>query len=67
MWEKILLAIAVTFSLHIFAGVDLSDFKSPLASSSPVTAEDNEVPKLFSFQESVKFSEPMNINNLINK
>jgi hypothetical protein len=30
MWEKFLLAIAITFSLHIFVGIDLSDIKSQL-------------------------------------
>jgi len=27
MWEKFLLVIAITLSLHIFVGIDLSDIK----------------------------------------
>lgn len=47
MWEKILLATAVTFSLHIFAGIDLSDLKSPVSSLSPsVTTAENKMPNL---------------------
>lgn len=67
MWEKILLAVAVTFSLHIFAGIDLSNIKPPLASSSPITTEDSEVSGVLSFQETVQFSNYANINTLINK
>ena len=67
MWEKILLATAVTFSLHIFAGMDFSNIKSPLASFSPVITEGNEVHRVLSFQETVPFSSPTNINTFMKK
>ncbi|MGB3509659.1 MAG: hypothetical protein WBA93_10510 [Microcoleaceae cyanobacterium] len=67
MWEKILLAVAVTFSLHIFAGIDLSDIKPPLASSSPVTTEDSKISGVLSFQKTVHFSNSANINSFFKK
>lgn len=67
MWEKILLAAAVTFSLHIFAGIDLSDIKLPFASLSSVTTAESQVPKVFSFPENFQVSNPTNINTLLNK
>ena len=67
MWEKILLAAAVTFSLHIFAGIDLSDIKQPLASSSPGTEEDSEVSRILSFKETVQFSTFPNIKTFLNQ
>lgn len=67
MWEKILLAAAVTFSVHIFAGIDISDIKSPLASSSPAIAEESKDPTIFSFPETAKFSNITNINTFFKK
>ncbi|MEB3342756.1 hypothetical protein [Okeania sp.] len=48
MWEKFLLAAAVTFSLHIFAGIDLSDIKSPISS-------DSKAPTLSYFEENLSY------------
>ena len=68
MWEKILLATAVTFSLHIFAGINLSDIKSPISSLSPsVTTADSKAPNLLYIEESFQFSTVKNIKNFMNK
>lgn len=68
MWEKILLAAAVTFSLHIFVGIDLSDIKSPISSlSSPVTTADSKLPNLSYIEETFPSSTLTNIKTFINK
>lgn len=68
MWEKILLATAVTFSLHIFAGIDFSDIKLPISSLSPsVTTANSKVPNLSYIEESFQFSNLTNIKTFINK
>ncbi len=73
MWEKILLATAVTFSLHIFAGIDLSDIKSPVSSLSPsVTTANSKIPNLSDhplsyIEETFPSSTLTNIKTFINK
>ncbi|NEQ39004.1 MAG: hypothetical protein F6K40_23145 [Okeania sp. SIO3I5] len=68
MWEKILLAAAVTFSLHIFAGIDLSNIKSPISSLSPsVTTADSKVPNLSDVEESFQFSDMTNFQTFIDQ
>ena len=68
MWEKILLAAAVTFSLHIFAGIDLSDIKSPISSLSPsVTTADSKLPNLSYIEESFQFSTMTNLKTFIDQ
>ena len=68
MWEKILLAAAVTFSLHIFAGIDLSDIKSPISSLSPsVTTADSKLPNLSDVEENFQFSNMTNIQTFIHQ
>ena len=66
MWEKFFLATAVTFSLHIFAGIDLSDIKLPISSLSPsVTTADNQVPNLLYIEENFQFSTMKSIKTFI--
>ncbi|MGK7918827.1 MAG: hypothetical protein AB4080_02300 [Trichodesmium sp.] len=68
MWEKILLATAVTFSLHIFAGVNLSEIKSPISSLSPsLTTADSKVPNLSYVEKSFQFSTMTNIKTFIDQ
>ncbi len=68
MWEKILLAAAVTFSLHIFAGIDLSDIKSPVSSGSPsVTTANSQLLNLSDIEENFPSSTQTNIKTFMNK
>ncbi|MDY7005615.1 MAG: hypothetical protein SWX82_17210 [Cyanobacteriota bacterium] len=67
MWEKIWLAVAVTVSLHIFVGIDLSDIKLPFVSLSSVTKADSEMPKILFVEKTVTSSNLTNIKALINR
>ncbi|OZH55685.1 hypothetical protein AFK68_03000 [Hydrocoleum sp. CS-953] len=68
MWEKILLATAVTFSLHIFAGIDLSDIKSPVSSLSPsINTADSKLPNLSYVEETFPSSTLTNIKTFIDQ
>ncbi|NEP82677.1 MAG: hypothetical protein F6K17_23115 [Okeania sp. SIO3C4] len=67
MWEKIWLAVAVTLSLHIFAGIDLSDIKLPFTSLSPVVKADSEIPNKLLAGKKFPSSNLTNIEILINR
>lgn len=68
MWEKILLAAAVTFSLHIFTAIGLSNIKSPISSLSlSVTTADSKAPNLSYVEESFQFSTMTNLKTFIDQ
>ncbi|NEP73454.1 MULTISPECIES: hypothetical protein [Okeania] len=67
MWEKFWLAVAVTLSLHIFAGIDLSDIKLPFTSLSPVVKADSEIPDTLFVEKNFPSSNLTNIKILINR
>ncbi|NEQ72912.1 MAG: hypothetical protein F6K23_07400 [Okeania sp. SIO2C9] len=67
MWEKIWLALAVTLSLHIFAGIDLSHIKLPFTSLYSVVKADSEMPKTLFVEKKIPSSNLTNIKVLINR
>ena len=67
MWEKIWLTLAITLSLHIFAGIDLSHVKLPFTSLSSVVKVDSEMPNTLSMEKTFPSLNLTNIKVLINR
>lgn len=67
MWEKFWLAVAITLSLHIFYGIDLSHIKLPFTSLEPVVKAGSDLPKTFFFKKTSPSSNLTNIKVLINR
>ncbi|NEO53593.1 MAG: hypothetical protein F6K54_11175 [Okeania sp. SIO3B5] len=64
MWEKIWLAVAITLSLHIFSGIDLSHLKLPFTSLSPVVKADSDMPKTLFLKKTIPSSNLTNLTNI---